>query len=69
MPLLEHLQQPAAHSRIRQQLFQRLLIGQRIEQLLVTQCGREERLPLLRRERVSGEPTEQFSQIRFSHID
>lgn len=68
LALLEGLQQPAAHGRISQQLFQRLLVRQRVEQLLVAEGGGKQSLPLLRRERIGGESAEQFLQIRFSHI-
>ena len=53
---------------IGEQLFQSLLIGQRIEQLLVLQRGGIERLLLLRRQRIGCKSPQQFFEIVFRHI-
>jgi hypothetical protein len=56
-----------AHRRIGQQFFQRLLVGQGIEEVLVLERGLVELLFLLRRQRIRRETTEEFFEIMFCH--
>ncbi|MGC4054387.1 MAG: hypothetical protein QM757_35335 [Paludibaculum sp.] len=50
----QRLEEPTANIRVRQQLFQRLFVGQGSEELLVVQGRRIEPFTLLRRQGISG---------------
>ncbi len=66
-PWSQRPEQPAANGRIGQQVFERLLVGQGIEELLIVQCGAKQRLSLFGSERIGREAAEQLFKVRFRH--
>ena len=61
------LEQSATHDRIREQCFQRLFVGQGIEQVLVLQGRCIQTLLFVGRQRISREAAQQLSQLVFRH--
>jgi hypothetical protein len=61
------LEQTASHSRVGQQFFQCLLVGQGIEELLILHGGGKELSAFFRRQRIRCETAEEFFEFVFCH--